>query len=153
MIFPTDYYALDKENYLLALMASGSIPIVLEGIKNIPNAKPGIYRDGGIIDYHFDLAFKQSELVLYPHFYNTPTPGWFDKKVPSRQCHQSSYENVVMLVPSQEFVAKLPYSKIPDRKDFQEMEAQQRIKYWLETLSNRIALQTRFYNTYKTTMS
>ncbi|GAC29467.1 patatin-like phospholipase family protein [Brumicola pallidula] len=139
--FPTDYYALDKENYVLSLMASGSIPIVLEGIKDIPNAKPGIYRDGGIIDYHFDLAFKQSELVLYPHFYATPTPGWFDKNVPGRQCHQSSYENVVMLVPSQEFIAKLPYSKIPDRKDFQEMEAQQRIKYWLETIkqSDRLA--------------
>ncbi|MFQ3207932.1 MAG: hypothetical protein ACI9IT_002092 [Glaciecola sp.] len=139
--FPTDYYTLDNENFVPALMASGSIPIVLEGIKDIPNAKPGVYRDGGIIDYHFDLAFKQSELVLYPHFYNTPTPGWFDKNVPSRQCHESSYDNVVMLVPSQEFVANLPYSKIPDRKDFEDMPAEQRIKYWLETIkqSDRLA--------------
>tara|TARA_R110002124_G_scaffold16214_3_gene69586 strand:+ start:241 stop:1320 length:1080 start_codon:yes stop_codon:yes gene_type:complete len=139
--FPTDYYLLDKDNFVPSLMASGSIPIVLEGIKDIPHAKPGVYRDGGIIDYHFDLAFQQSELVLYPHFYNTPTPGWFDKNVPSRQCHESSYENVVMLVPSQEFVASLPYSKIPDRQDFKDMEAEQRIKYWLETIkqSERLA--------------
>lgn len=139
--FPTDYYLLDNDNFVPSLMASGSIPIVLEGIKNIPNAKPGVYRDGGIIDYHFDLAFQQSNLVLYPHFYNTPTPGWFDKNVPSRQCHESSYENVVMLVPSQEFVANLPYSKIPDRQDFKNMEADQRIKYWLETIkqSDRLA--------------
>jgi len=139
--FPTDYYALDKQNFVPSLMASGSIPVVLEGIKDIPNAKPGVYRDGGIIDYHFDLAFQHSELVLYPHFYNTPTPGWFDKKVPSRHCHESSYENVVMLVPSQEFVANLPYAKIPDRKDFEDMPAEQRIKYWLETIkqSDRLA--------------
>lgn len=139
--FPTDYYLLGEDNFVPSLMASGSIPMVLEGIKDIPNAKPGIYRDGGIIDYHFDLAFQKSELVLYPHFYNTPTPGWFDKNVPSRQCHESSYENVVMLVPSHEFVAKLPYSKIPDRQDFKDMDADQRIKYWLETIkqSDRLA--------------
>jgi hypothetical protein len=115
-------------------MASGSIPIVLEGIKDIPGAKPGMYRDGGIIDYHFDLAFKHSDLILYPHFYDTPIPGWFDKNVKSRQCHESSYENVVMLVPSQKFVSSLPYSKIPDRKDFESMDADQRIKYWLEVI-------------------
>lgn len=132
--FPTDYYTLDERNFVPSLMASGSIPVVLEGIKDIPNAKPGIYRDGGIIDYHFDLAFEHSDLILYPHFYDTPTPGWFDKNVRSRQCHASSYDNVVMLVPSEAFVASLPYSKIPDRKDFEDMEATMRAKYWLETI-------------------
>jgi hypothetical protein len=132
--FSTDYYTLNSENFVPSLMASGSIPIVLEGIKDIPGAKTGMYRDGGIIDYHFDLAFKESDLVLYPHFYDTPIPGWFDKSVKSRQCHESSYENVVMLVPSPEFISKLPYSKIPDRKDFKDMPAQQRINYWLEVI-------------------
>lgn len=142
--FPTDYYALDNDNFVPSLMASGSIPIVLEGIKDIPNAKPGVYRDGGIIDYHFDLAFKQSDLVLYPHFYKTPTPGWFDKNVKSRQCHQSSYDNVVMLVPSDEFVASLPYAKIPDRKDFEDMPAEQRIPYWLAVIKQSEALAEEF---------
>ncbi|MFQ3249614.1 patatin-like phospholipase family protein [Glaciecola sp.] len=142
--FPTDFYTLNSENFVPSLMASGSIPVVLEGIKDIPNAKPGMYRDGGIIDYHFDLAFQQSDLVLYPHFYDTPTPGWFDKNVKSRQCHESSYENVVMLVPSQEFIAKLPYSKIPDRQDFKDMAAQQRISYWLEVIKQSESLAEEF---------
>lgn len=139
--FPTDYYQLDQSNFVPSLMASGSIPVVLEGVKNIPNAKPGMYRDGGIIDYHFDLAFKHSELILYPHFYNKVTPGWFDKNLKTRQCHQSSYENVVMLTPSDEFVASLPYAKIPDRKDFENMDSGIRIKYWLEVIksSERLA--------------
>ncbi|MFT5277728.1 MAG: hypothetical protein ACI97K_000987 [Glaciecola sp.] len=144
--FPTDYYQLDASNFIPSLMASGSIPIVLQGIKDIPNAKPGVYRDGGIIDYHFDLAFEQSDLILYPHFYKTPTPGWFDKNLKGRQCHASSYENVLMLTPSDEFVASLPYSKIPDRKDFENMEAEVRIKYWLEVIKTSEKLAEEFVN-------
>lgn len=142
--FPTDYYELNEGNFVPSLMASGSIPMVIQGVKDIPNAKPGVYRDGGIIDYHFDLKFNEPNLVLYPHFYKTPTPGWFDKNVRSRQCHESSYENVLMLVPSDEFVAQLPYGKIPDRKDFTDMDADTRIKYWLETIKQSEKLAEEF---------
>jgi hypothetical protein len=38
-------------------------------------------------------------------------------------------------VPSAEFVASLPYGKIPDRKDFESMPAEQRIKYWQTVIS------------------
>ena len=72
--------------------------------------------------------------MLYPHFYAKPIPGWFDKSLKNRKPHNSSYENVVMLVPSDEFIASLPYGKIPDRKDFENMPAPQRIKYWQTVL-------------------
>jgi len=126
----TEHVALSSENFLMALMATGSIPMVIEGVPDIPGAGPGVYRDGGIVDYHFDMKINTSGLVLYPHFVKTPIPGWFDKALKKRQCHPSSYDNVVMLVPSDEFVANLPYGKIPDRKDFESMSAEQRIPYW-----------------------
>lgn len=132
----THFVELGYNNLKDALLASGAIPVVLDGVEHIVDAPDGVYRDGGIIDYHFDLAFgPEPGLVLYPHFYDAPIPGWFDKMLPKRHPHMSSYHNVVMLVPSKEFIASLPFKKIPDRKDFEKMEAQQRIQYWQTVIS------------------
>ncbi|GGW76185.1 patatin-like phospholipase family protein [Alteromonas halophila] len=133
---PTEYYELGHNNISTSLLASGSIPIVLEAVSNIIGAPDAVYRDGGIIDYHFDLEFgPEPGLTLYPHFYPFAVPGWFDKKLKNRLPHAQSYYNTVMLVPSAEFIAQLPYGKIPDRKDFETMDAPQRIKYWKTVLS------------------
>src|SRR5690606_18197289 len=43
---PTRVLPLDADNLRPALLASGSIPLVLEGV-DIPGAPPGKYRDGG----------------------------------------------------------------------------------------------------------
>ncbi|MCW8090639.1 patatin-like phospholipase family protein [Alteromonas sp. ASW11-130] len=113
------------------LLASGSIPVIMRGVEHIVDAPVGVYRDGGIIDYHFDLSFgPEPGLVLYPHFYPRPITGWFDKGLKKRWPHASSYANTVMLVPSAEFVNSLPFSKIPDRKDFKKMDDKTRISYW-----------------------
>lgn len=127
---------LSKNNLIDALLASGAIPGILKGIENIKGAAPGMYRDGGVTDYHFDLNFTQgNKLVLFPHFYSRPIPGWFDKSLKWRHPHRSSFENVVMVVPSEEFIATLPYCKIPDRHDFTKMTAEQRLPYWKTVLS------------------
>ncbi|MEP1383593.1 MAG: patatin-like phospholipase family protein [Paraglaciecola sp.] len=134
---PSYSVPLSAGNLPKALMASGSIPLIIEGVQNIQNAPKGMYRDGGIIDYHFDLNFgPEKGLVLYPHFNRRPIPGWFDKSLKKRLPHNTSYDNVVMLVPSEEFINQLPYAKIPDRKDFETMPAEQRIPYW-ETVINQ----------------
>jgi len=131
--------SLTKENYKQSLMATGAIPLVISGVKDIAGAPSGVYRDGGIIDYHFDINFAQTSinegmrensLVLYPHFYAHCKPGWFDKGIRQRFVQPHHYDNVVMLTPSEDFVRSLPYGKIPDRKDFSEMDANTRIKYW-----------------------
>lgn len=141
----TERVGLSEDNFLDALMASGSIPAVIEGVNNIEGATPGMFRDGGIIDYHFDMAIETPGLVIYPHFYKTPVPGWFDKSL-KRACHASSYDNVLMLVPSDEFIAKLPFGKIPDRKDFETMPAQDRIKYWRTVMQESTKLGEEFLN-------
>lgn len=132
--FNTQYVPLNNENLSPALSASGAIPMVMEGIKNIPSAPNGMYRDGGIIDYHFDLDIQTSNgLTLYPHFNSAPKPGWFDKNI-NRTITKNHYDNVVMLVPSSKFIESLPYNKIPDRTDFTEIDEITRIKYWKEVL-------------------
>ncbi len=133
---PTYSVELAKDNLAQALLASGSIPVVIEGVENINGAPKGMYRDGGIIDYHFDLTFGPAKgLTFYPHFYPKPIPGWFDKSLKNRLPHKESYDKVLMLVPSEEFIASLPYGKIPDRKDFENMPAEQRIPYWQKVIS------------------
>ena len=127
--FKTTQLDLTTDNLKDALLASGSIPLVMQGIKNIAGSPPGMYRDGGIIDYHFDLKINNPGLILYPHFNSTPKAGWFDKSL-KRAVAPENYDNVVMISPSQEFVASLPYGKIPDRTDFTDLDADTRIKYW-----------------------
>ena len=41
-----------------------------------------------------------------------------------------SSENVLVVSPSDEFVAKLPYGKIPDRNDFVKLPYKERVRYW-----------------------
>lgn len=137
--FPTEHIDLSSENLKDALLASGSIPIVMQGISDIAGSPRGMYRDGGIIDYHFDInidATPSSEpgLILYPHFSHSPKAGWFDKSL-KRGIDATNYDRTVMLVPSEEFVAQLPYGKIPDREDFTKMDSEQRIRYWSQVLA------------------
>lgn len=133
--FPQQSIPLSTENIGHALMASGSIPLVTEGIGDIPGAVAGIYRDGGIIDYHFDVAFPIAPddpdgLVLYPHFIDRVIPGWFDKKLAWRKASRENMARVVLISPSPEFVSSLPGGKIPDRYDFSRYDNESRLKIW-----------------------
>jgi len=142
--FKTTYANLTTANLQDALLASGSIPIVMQGIKDIAGVPSGMYRDGGIIDYHFDFQLKNNNgLILYPHFNSNPKAGWFDKNL-KRKVKSENYDNIVMLVPSFKFVESLPFSKIPDRNDFTKMDANQRIKYWKTVLSETKRLSDSF---------
>ena len=59
--FSNVYQTLNPDNIKSALLASGSIPMVMSGIKNITGSKNGTYRDGGIIDYHFDFSLSNNK--------------------------------------------------------------------------------------------
>ncbi|WP_039037348.1 patatin-like phospholipase family protein [Pseudoalteromonas sp. ECSMB14103] len=141
--FKTQNIALNQTNLKDALLASGSIPLVMQGIKNIAGSPQGMYRDGGIIDYHFDLKINNPGLILYPHFNSDPKAGWFDKNL-KRKVAPQNYDNVVMITPSKEFVAGLPYGKIPDRNDFTDLDADSRIKYWNTVFSETEKLAEAF---------
>lgn len=128
--FPIERIGLDGDNLADAVLATGAIPLVLQGVSGIAGAPPGVYRDGGIIDYHFDMAMAEGDrLVLYPHFFGHLIPGWFDKAL-SRRARAASVDRVLLLSPSEEFVARLPNGRIPDRHDFERMDDETRIVCW-----------------------
>ncbi len=132
---------LTQTNVLEAMLATGSIPFVLEGVRDIENAKNGLYWDGGITDYHFDWQFDMgNELVLYPHFSSQVIPGWFDKQIKWRKVNNEHLNNVVLLVPSKEFVSSLPGQKIPDRNDFRRYDYETRVKVWQEVIEKSEAI-------------
>lgn len=165
--FNTVYQTLTRDNIKDAVLASGSIPLVMSGIKNIAGAAKGTYRDGGIIDYHFDFSLSHSStfllarnvkqrveqeettiknggLTLYPHFSAEPKAGWFDKSS-RRKVLSSSYDNTVLLAPSKKFINSLPFNKIPDRTDFTKLSTGTRIKYWQQVLAQTDALADCFH--------
>jgi Patatin-like phospholipase len=128
--FPTQQTPLTADNLRPALMASGAVPFVIEGVSNPPGARPGLYMDGGIIDYHLDIEFTPPGLIFYPHFSSRIVPGWYDKRLFWRRPRASSLARTVLLCPSPGFVAKLPYGKIPDRRDFLRLPDAERRRFW-----------------------
>jgi hypothetical protein len=117
--FAGHFVGLSEANLRDALLASGSIPLVLEAVSAIAGAPPGDYWDGGLIDYHLHLPYRRDPgLVLYPHFADYIVPGWLDKSMPWRRARDAALENVILVSPSPSFVASLPNGKLPDRRDF-----------------------------------
>lgn len=118
--FGLDRVALTPGNCEDALLASGSIPLLCEAVADPEGAPRGNYWDGGLIDYHLLLPYHELPgLVLYPHFVPHLTPGWLDKYVPWRRARRHPWlDNVLLIAPSREFLARLPRGKLPDRNDF-----------------------------------
>ncbi|NVK39300.1 MAG: patatin-like phospholipase family protein [Gammaproteobacteria bacterium] len=137
---------LGVHNLKEALVASGAIPMALEPTK-VTGGKDRWHWDGGMVDYHFAGPFNVEEgLVFYPHFFPKIVPGWFDKGIPWRKAKAKNYDNVVVVAPSKEFIAKLPYGKIPDRKDFTKLNDVDRENYWQTVLQATDALVDDFHN-------
>jgi len=103
----------------------------LSGVADISGAPKGVYRDGGVIDYHLDLPHSDTgRLTLYLHFIDRIVPGWFDKRLTWRRPHPAHVEHTILVSPSADFVARLPYAKIPDRRDFVNFEPKVRERAW-----------------------
>ena len=130
--FTSHTHTLNTENLRQALLASGSIPMVMQAIQHIPGLEPATYRDGGLLDYHLDLPYQADGLVLYPHFADRVIPGWFDKSLKWRKACADNMQDVVLVAPSKEYLAKLPHQKLPDRTDFKRYMGDDdgRERYW-----------------------
>jgi len=135
--FTTHYQALNLSNVTSWLMASASIPGVMAAIRDIPDAPKGSYRDGGLIDYHLDLPFQSQGIVLYPHFSDSITPGWFDKMLKKRKANPENQARTLLLSPSIEYLQSLPLGRLPDRKDFtlKGLDQKQRIQMWNQSVA------------------
>jgi hypothetical protein len=133
---PTRHLPLTRDNLKPAVLASGSIPMVLAGVRDIPGAPRGTYRDGGVVDYHLDLDFGAGDgLVLYPHFYPYVVPGWLDKGLKWRRAGPANFRRALILAPSPAFIARLPGGRIPDREDFARLPDAERLRAWRAVLA------------------
>lgn len=135
--FATRHHPLTPSNLRQALLASGSIPLVMQAINEIPGVGNGSFRDGGLIDYHLDLPYANNDIVLYPHFSTRIIPGWFDKGLPWRKANRHNLRNLLLLAPSQEYLKRLPLGKLPDRSDFKRFQGNDaaRQRYWLSAIA------------------
>lgn len=132
--WPMRRVPLGPHNVIPALLASGSIPLLMEPVEDIPGAPTGTYWDGGLTDYHVTVPLRPSpgRIILYPHYTSRLVPGWFDKRFSRRRPDASRLAEVLLIVPSRRFVASLPYGRIPDRKDFWGFAGKdsQRLRFW-----------------------
>jgi len=147
--FPLQKVPLNKKNLASALLASGSIPLIMLGVSGIDGAVPGVYRDGGVIDYHMDIPFlnpAEAKIVLFPHYSRRIVPGWLDKRLSWRKPHPSNMAPVLQLAPSESFIDSLPFRKIPDRNDFWAFVGndRERITYWNTVISKSQVLAEEF---------
>lgn len=156
--YRTRQVALNAGNFMQALQASCSIPLVLQAVHDIPGAPRGAYWDGGITDYHLHLRYaldgamqniagsaclssargqnhssSSGSLVLYPHFQQSVVPGWMDKSLRWRHHSTPALDRMVVLSPRADWVASLPNAKLPDRNDFMHYgtDAASRARAWL----------------------
>ncbi|MGM0433264.1 MAG: patatin-like phospholipase family protein [Pseudomonadota bacterium] len=116
--FPGRCEGLNPGNLQAALLASASIPFVMNAVPAIPGVAGGAFRDGGLTDYHLDLPYAGDDLVLYPHFTQRIVPGWFDKSLPWRNGDPERLRNLVLIAPTQAYLDQLPDGRLPDRRDF-----------------------------------
>ncbi|MBF0377875.1 MAG: hypothetical protein HQK72_10380 [Desulfamplus sp.] len=138
--FPMLKVPLTSENFKKALLSSGSIPLVMPCIKDIPQAPKGVYRDGGTIDYHLDIPFLPEtssetlshKIVLFPHYTDRIVPGWLDKHIAWRKPDPDNFRDVLLITPTKKFTDMLPGGKIPERQDFQTFKGKnrERIERW-----------------------
>lgn len=129
---PTVQVPLDERNFRQGLMATGSIPLVLEGESAVPCSPPGHHLDGGLLDYHFEVPNSQTP-VLYPHFSSQPVPGWLDRFPPYRKIGTKAKEWLCLVLPSDEMVSRFGLGEFPNRHHFKKLSDHERQRFWRQT--------------------
>lgn len=154
--FDTHFAPLTQQNLAASLLASGTLPMLMQPVRDIPGAPPGHYWDGGIIDYNLALPYARiaaqepGAIVLYPHFSEHIVPGWLDKAMPWRRAargpNRAWLDNVLVVAPSRAFLGKLPRGKIIDRSDFQfyGLNHDARIQAWSRAMDEGERLRDAF---------
>ena len=123
---------------------------------DVAGAPPGHYWDGGLIDYNLALPYARmaqqapGDIVLYPHFSEHIVPGWLDKAMPWRRAARGPsrgwLDNVLIVAPSREFLAKMPRGKLIDRSDFKfyGLDHDARIQAWRRAMDEGARLRDAF---------
>lgn len=123
-VIPRDAFGLqlctfNERNLQPALLASGSIPLLADPVRSPDAAPPGLYWDGAMVDYHIDWNWQALPgIVIYPHFVDHIVPGWLDKHLGWRRARGPHLDNLLIISPSPDLLARLPLNRLPGREDF-----------------------------------
>jgi hypothetical protein len=152
--FATHFAPLTRANLAAGLLASGTLPMLMKPVRDIADAPPGHYWDGGIIDYNLALPYARiaepGSIVLYPHFSEHIVPGWLDKAMPWRRAargpNRGWLDKVLIVAPSREFLGRLPRGKLIDRSDFKHygLNHDARILAWKQAMEEGARLRDEF---------
>jgi len=141
---------LSTRNFRMAALATGCLPYVVAGVKNVSGAPPGVYRDGGLTDYQLnqDYCPGDSGLTLFFHYQERIVPGWFDKTLKWRTPPKGSLNRVLQVYPSPAFIKLLPDQRLPDRNDFSMFvnDPAERIRRWDKVSEKSEVLGETFMN-------
>ena len=125
--------ALTVQNVLDAALASGTVPLYMQLVRDIALAPRGAYLDGGFSDYHVNRSVEGGEgiglLILHQR---RIIPSWLDKFVPWRRAPAAAHARLLLVHPTDEFVRSLPGAAIPTRDDFERFvdEPEARSECW-----------------------
>jgi hypothetical protein len=125
--------ALTVQNTLDAALASGTVPLYMQLVRDVALAPPGAYLDGGFSDYHVNRSVAGGEGIgLLMLHQRRIIPSWLDKFVPWRRAPAAAHARLLLVHPTAEFVRSLPGAAIPTRDDFERFvdEPEARIARW-----------------------
>ena len=138
--------ALSAENLHAVALASGTVPVYMAPVRDLPGAGAGGYLDGGLADYHVNqpLRCRTGVIAMFSHQARV-VPGWFDKSLGWRESADAC-SDLLVVYPTQEFIASLPGARVPTRDDFFEFERdpERRIERWLEVAARSRELGSAF---------
>ena len=134
-------------NVRAVALASGTVPLYMQSVRDLMHAPAGTYLDGGFSDYHINQRLDGGAginllLLHQPRI----VPSWLDKFVPWRGPSPGSLARLLLVHPSRDFVRSLPGSAVPTRDDFMRYVAdpERRIERWQSVVSRSVELGERF---------
>jgi len=130
---------LSTTNFKQALLATGAIPLVVDGVRDIYGAPNGTYRDGGLTDYQLNSTtppHAYEGFTLTFHHQPRIIPRWLDKKL-SRRPDPRRLMDTIVVRPSESLIRRLPGGKVPDRDDITRYltDNETRIRIWREAVA------------------
>jgi len=138
---------LTTDNLREVALASGSVPMYMQLIRDIAHAPKGAYLDGGFSDYHLNQRVDGGDgiSVLFLH-QRRIVPSWLDKFVPWRRYEPDAFSRLLVVYPSSEFVRSLPGGYVPTRDDFKHFvdRPEERIARWQQVAAQSGELATSF---------
>jgi hypothetical protein len=128
------FFRLTSQNIRMVALATGSLPCIIAGVRDVPGAVPGVYRDGGLVDYQLNQDYHPPEgtMTLFFHYRERIIPAWLDKALYWRKPSMETVARILQVYPTQAFMDLLPGKRLPDRTDFTDFmdRPKERIRRW-----------------------